>query len=76
MRERWAVFIQWDDEGDYTSPPVGPFTSDGDARRFATLVRKRLRANGRKSLGRVRAVRMAHPEAALSWEALSRDREA
>jgi hypothetical protein len=75
MRDRWVVVIWWDDEGDHTSPPIGPFTSQGDARRFATLARKRLQANGRKAHGRVKTSLMVHPERALAWEGLGRDRE-
>ena len=69
---RWVVIIRWDDEGFYTSPPIGPFGTEGDARRFETQVRKRLQANGRKWQGRVKRGRLVHPEDALTWEDLKK----
>jgi hypothetical protein len=74
-RRRWVVVIQWDDEGFYFSPPIGPFTSEGDMHRFESLARKRLRANGRKWQGRVKGGTLVHPEDALRWDGLHEQRE-
>jgi hypothetical protein len=68
--ERWCITIQWDAEGDYTSPPIGPISSHSEAERYAKLIRKGLRANGKVAQGRVKVTRMTHPEAALRWESV------
>jgi hypothetical protein len=48
MDEQWVLFIDWRGDGVFVSPPVGPYHSYTSARKEATRVRKRLRANGRK----------------------------
>lgn len=62
-----VVYIQWDQDGDYTSPPIGPFYGIMDVNAFEREMRKKLRDADRSVQGRVYSRMLATPKQARSW---------
>jgi hypothetical protein len=65
--DTYVVAIRWDAEGRYTSPPIGPFWTLGEAQRAATAIRKGLRKVGRPWQLRVKVHACVELERALAW---------
>lgn len=65
--DTYVITIQWDAEGKYVSPPIGPFWVRGEATRAATRIRKALRAAGRPWHDRVKLHRVVTLDRAVGW---------
>lgn len=65
----YVLFINWD--AVYSSPPIGPFESLGEAQLLATKIRRRLWCKGvKRQKHQVEICVLRQPESIWGWEGL------